>query len=69
MPKIDRPSKLCEVCVMGKLERKHFKVRITKRAWHRLDPVHLDICGPINPVSLGGSIYFLAFTDDHSSKI
>ena len=68
MPKIDRPAKLCEVCVMGKQERKPFKVRRTKRAWHRLDLVHSDVCGPINPVTLRGSRYFLTFIDDHSGK-
>ena len=30
--------------------------------------MHSDVCGPINPVTLGGSRYFLTFTDDHSGK-
>ncbi|CAL9156346.1 unnamed protein product, partial [Musa hybrid cultivar] len=66
MQKIDHPAKLCEVCVMGKQKRKPFKVRKIKRACNRLNLVHSDVCGPINLVSLGGSRYFLTFTDDHS---
>ena len=30
--------------------------------------MHIDVCGPISPVSLRGSKYFLTFTDDHSGK-
>ncbi|CAD5171486.1 unnamed protein product [Musa acuminata subsp. malaccensis] len=30
--------------------------------------MYSDVCGPINLVSLGGSRYFLTFTDDHSGK-
>ena len=31
-----------------------------------LDLIHADVCGPINPVSLGGKCYFVTFTDDCS---
>jgi gag-polypeptide of LTR copia-type/Integrase core domain/GAG-pre-integrase domain/Zinc knuckle len=33
-----------------------------------LDLVHTDICGPISPTSIGGSRYFITFTDDFSRK-
>ncbi|MCI44253.1 retrovirus-related pol polyprotein from transposon tnt 1-94, partial [Trifolium medium] len=34
----------------------------------KLELVHSDICGPINPTSNGGSRYFMTFTDDFSRK-
>jgi len=30
--------------------------------------VYSDVCGPISPTSIGGSRYFLTFTDDFSGK-
>ena len=31
--------------------------------------MHLDVCGPMNTTSLGGSFYFLTFVDDYNRKI
>ena len=31
--------------------------------------VHTDICGPLDPVSLGGNRYFITFIDDFSRKL
>ena len=33
-----------------------------------LELVHSDVCGPINPKSLGGNRYYLTFVDDYSRK-
>ncbi|PNX70081.1 copia-type polyprotein, partial [Trifolium pratense] len=34
----------------------------------KLELIHSDICGPINPSSNGGCRYFITFTDDFSRK-
>jgi transposase InsO family protein len=39
-----------------------------KRARHKLDLVHSDVCGPF-PFSIGGMHYFITFTDDHTCKV
>ncbi|KAK2993848.1 hypothetical protein RJ640_027325 [Escallonia rubra] len=33
-----------------------------------LELIHTDVCGPIDPASLGKNIYFLLFIDDYSRK-
>lgn len=39
------------------------------RALDVLEVVHSDICGPMETESLGGSRYYLTFTDDKSRRI
>jgi hypothetical protein len=34
-----------------------------------LQLVHTDICGPIEPMSLGGNRYFITSIDDFSKKL
>ena len=65
LPRIDSIS-LCEGCSYGKQTRKSFPVGKTKRASHRLELIHADLCRPMQTKSLGGSIYFLLFIDDYS---
>ncbi|PNX62933.1 retrovirus-related Pol polyprotein from transposon TNT 1-94, partial [Trifolium pratense] len=52
---------------------KHHRDSIPKtaswRASNKLELIHSDICGPINPSSNGGCRYFITFTDDFSRKI
>ena len=33
-----------------------------------LGQAHLDICGPLTPISNGGKRYFITFIDDYSRK-
>ena len=33
------------------------------------DLVHSDLCGPMKEQTLGGSLCFVSFIDDHSKKI
>ena len=55
------------MCVMGKQHRKPFPKK-SSIASQPLDLVYSDVCGPISPTSIGGSRYFLTFTDDFSGK-
>jgi hypothetical protein len=50
-------------CVVGKYHRLPFRP-ITIHASHHLDQVHIDICGPMQTVSIGRRHYFLLIVDD-----
>jgi len=43
--------------------------KILWRASNKLQLVHADICGPINPMSSSNKRYILSFIDDYSQKI
>ena len=69
LPTIDPPSHTCEVCIIGKQTRLPFPNGKSWRAEAPLQLVHTDICGPLDPVSLGGNRYFITFIDDFSRKL
>ena len=60
------PRKLCRSCVAGKHHRNSFLKKSSFRATEPLELIHIDICGPITPTTLGGSRYFLLIIDDFS---
>ncbi|KAL0448353.1 UNVERIFIED_CONTAM: Retrovirus-related Pol polyprotein from transposon TNT 1-94 [Sesamum latifolium] len=68
IPSINHPNYLCEACLVEKHARKSFPKETTWRATKPLELVHTDVCGPINPSSLGKSKYFILFIDDFSRK-
>lgn len=55
----------CEPCIFGKQEKQPHPAS-TSRTTGLLDLVHMDICGPMENKSIGGSLYFVMFTDDYS---
>ncbi len=55
----------CGDCQAGKLTRLPFPSSQTTTE-QPLELVHSDVCGKVTPTSLGGSQYFLTFTDDYS---
>ena len=57
---------ICESCVYGKSTRAPMPKQGGDRSKDILDLVHSDIAGPIQVPSLGGSRYFITFTDDRS---
>ncbi|GMI94224.1 hypothetical protein HRI_003091700 [Hibiscus trionum] len=65
LPKISAID-VCEGCIYGKQTRKSIPIRKAWRASKCLELVHADLCGPMQTKSLGGSLYFLLFTDDYS---
>ncbi|PRQ55987.1 putative RNA-directed DNA polymerase [Rosa chinensis] len=68
LPHITCSTRVCEECVIGKQHRDPFPKAGAWRAKTVLQLVHLDICGPIHPVSNGNKRYFITFTDDFSRK-
>lgn len=55
----------CDVCVEGKQSREPFDgTRI--RAKRPLERIHSDVCGPLDPIAMDGSKYFVSFIDDYS---
>lgn len=65
LPRIESMG-LCESCIFGKQSKKSFPVGKSWRASECLELVHADLCGPMQTKSIGGSQYFLLFTDDFS---
>ncbi|WIA41017.1 hypothetical protein OEZ86_004655 [Tetradesmus obliquus] len=56
----------CDPCTLGKQKRLPFTGTFSGRTSKLLELVHTDICGPITPISVGGSNYFISFIDDYS---
>ena len=61
--------KRCDHCLAGKQTRVAFKTRRHTRKPSMLDLVYSDVCVPMKTKTLGGSLYFVTFIDDHSRKI
>lgn len=56
---------ICSGCAQGKAHSHPFKSSVRKTT-RRLELVHSDVLGPIDPVSLGGARYIVTFIDDYS---
>ena len=63
------PLKKCTHCLAGKQNRISFQSSPPSRKSNVLDMVYSDVCGPMKTRSLGGSLYFVTFIDDHSRKL
>lgn len=61
----DSADYICEMCLSGKQHRIAFPSSST-RASEVLELVHVDVCGPMEQLSVGGSKYFLLLKDDYS---
>jgi len=67
MLEIHVSAQTCESCELGKQHRQSFPQSISKRATHKPELVHSNICGPMNIVSLSNNdVYFILFIDDFS---
>ena len=66
LPPFVIPRKVCRSCVAGKHHRTSFPKKSLVRATEPLELIHIDICGPLTPTTLGGSRYFLLIIDDFS---
>jgi hypothetical protein len=64
VPLIEHPDQVCRSCLSAKQTRKSFPSSATWRADEALELVHIDLCGPITPETLGGNKYFMLVVDD-----
>jgi hypothetical protein len=67
-PLIEKIEIICEGFIFGKKHRESFLVGKLDRGKTPLEIVHLDIFGPMQTPSIGGTTYFLTFIDDFSRK-
>jgi len=56
---------ICVHCVKDKFTAKVRNTRANKSN-DVLELIHIDICRPITPTSMGGYRYFITFIDDYS---
>ncbi|MCH83490.1 retrovirus-related pol polyprotein from transposon tnt 1-94 [Trifolium medium] len=68
LPMVKEPSEKCTNCMKGKQQRDVISKKSSWRATAKLELIHSDICGPINPESNGKKRYFITFIDDLSRK-
>jgi hypothetical protein len=65
---ITSQPEFCDVCVKAKSVRKLFPKESTSRALTYGEMVHTDLWGPAQTTSIGGSLYYISFTDDYSRQ-
>jgi hypothetical protein len=61
-------AQVCTTCLIGKQHKESIPKRSLWRASQKLELVHADICGPINPASNINKRYFFSFINDFSRK-
>lgn len=64
-PSLPKSPIICTTCDISKSHKSPFLGSFPK-ASRRLDFLHVDLCGPISPVSISGSRYFLRAMDGFS---
>ena len=65
LPQFRNLDEVCAHCILGKHSRASFSSS-AYRALSVLELMHMDICGPISPQTLGGKRYFFLIVDDYS---
>ena len=66
LPTLGRQQDVCQSCIKGKQHRDAFPTQASRCATQPLELVHMDLCGPMQQISLGGSWYFMLLVDDFS---
>ena len=64
LPNISFSDRVCRKCVAGKHSRSKFPSSSSYQATRRLELIHGDICGPLQPSTLGGRRYYFLLVDD-----
>ena len=65
LPHFRNPNEVCAHCISGKHSRTSF-LPSSYRALSVLELLHMDLCGPISPQTIGGKRYFILIVDDYS---
>ena len=60
-------EEVCEACQLGKQHQLPLPNE-QNQSQNRLDLIHLDVWGPAQNVSVGGSRYFVTFIDDYAQR-
>lgn len=70
LPQLQSMSSLktCDHCIVGKTHRVAFNTHSSSKRSGLIDLIHTDVCS-MQSKSLGGSLYFVTFIDDHSRKV
>lgn len=68
LPQLSISTVTCADCFNGKQHRDSIPWKSNWRATQKLELIHSDICGPINPMSNSNKRYILLFIDDYSRK-
>src|SRR5579871_1913513 len=63
IPKASILEEVCEYYLYGG-QHKLLSTNTTSRVSNILELIHIDICRPMNHLSLGGAKYFIIFIDD-----
>jgi hypothetical protein len=58
---------VCKGCALGKYAKTTFPSSDNKSK-EILDLIHLDVCGPMSAVSIGGFSYYVSFIENHFRK-
>jgi len=66
LPKLGKDFPICAACQYGKLSRLPFQQSKAWRSTQKLQLIHIDVGGPMNPSSLNGNKYYVSFIDDYS---
>ena len=66
LPTLSGHKNLCNSCIKGKQHWEVFSPQASCCATKILELVHMDLCGPVQIASLGGSLYFMLLVDDFS---
>nr|GFA88739.1 Gag-Pol polyprotein [Tanacetum cinerariifolium] len=59
-------DQLCSSCELSKAKRSSFKSKAVPSSKGRLNLLHMDLCGPMQVVSINGKKYILVIVDDYS---
>ena len=65
--KMDRHT--CEACCIGKATKTACATLKSRQSREVCELIHSDLCGPMPVKSIGGSRYFITFTDDFSRNV
>ena len=66
LPTLGGDKDFCSSCIKGKQHQEAFPSQASWCATQILELAHMDLCGPMQTISLGGSLYFMLLVDDFS---
>ncbi|VFQ95845.1 unnamed protein product [Cuscuta campestris] len=61
-----RKESICDACQKGKQVKSTFKAKPAPSTTRILSLIHMDLFGPVTPISLSGKKYVLVVVDDYS---